>query len=140
MMPATVPESTPTTAASQSLSAVFAALRAKSRIGLLPFIPAGYPDLAATAELLPALELGGASAVEIGIPFSDPIADGPIIQEAFNQALTRKIHVRQVFDTIHKARPNVTIPLVAMVSFSIVFRYGVDKSLADSRGAGFNGL
>src|SRR5947207_2253724 len=59
----------------------FEALRANGRIGLLPFITAGYPDLATTAAALPALEAGGATAVEIGIPFSDPIADGPTIQE-----------------------------------------------------------
>ncbi|MFI5382087.1 MAG: tryptophan synthase subunit alpha [Tepidisphaerales bacterium] len=125
----------------KTLATVFAGLRQQQqRIGLMPFIPAGYPNLAATAALLPAIEQGGASAIEIGIPFSDPVADGPVIQEAFTHALAHKIKVRDVFDCIRGARPTVSIPLVAMVSFSIVFRYGVDRFAADAASAGFNGL
>jgi tryptophan synthase alpha chain len=123
-----------------TLSDVFAGLRANQRIGLLPFIPAGYPNLETTAQLLPALQAGGASAVEIGIPFSDPIADGPIIQEAFTHALAHKLRVRDVFQSIRQARPAVSIPLVAMVSYSVVFRYGTEKFIAEAAAAGFSGL
>ncbi len=125
---------------SLTLAQVFADLRAHRRIGLLPFIPAGYPNLATTAALLPALQAGGASAIEIGIPFSDPIADGPTIQEAFNVALSRKLTVTDIFKTIASARPTVHIPLLAMVSYSIVFRYGLDRFVRDANSAGFNGL
>lgn len=123
-----------------SIASVFAALRARGEIGLLPFIPAGYPDLRTTQAILPALEAAGASVVEIGIPFSDPIADGPAIQEAFAAALASGVRVRDVFSAIGEVRSRVGMPLVAMVSFSIVFRYGTERFFADARSAGFDGV
>jgi tryptophan synthase alpha chain len=124
----------------RTLADTFADLRARRQIGLLPFIPAGYPDLAATRALLPALEEGGASAVEIGIPFSDPIADGPVVQEAFTYALSKKLRLAEVFEAVKDARPTTSLPLLAMVSYSLVFRYGPQRFYADARVAGFNGL
>lgn len=124
----------------KSLKDIFADLRARKRVGVFPFIPAGYPDLNATRQLLPALERAGASAIEVGIPFSDPIADGPVIQEAFTAALSRGLKLKDVLKTVREARPTVSIPLVSMVSYSIVFRYGPEKYFADAREAGFDGL
>lgn len=124
----------------RSISDVFEDLRARSRIGLVAFIPAGFPDLETTAASLLALQAGGASVVEIGIPFSDPIADGPIIQEAFTAALARKVRVSDVFRTVAAVRPKLTIPLVAMLSYSIVFRYGIEPFVRDAKAAGFDGL
>ncbi len=106
----------------------------------MPFIPAGYPDLATTAAVIPALEAAGASLIEIGIPFSDPIADGPIIQAAFSHALARKLHVRDVLATVKAARRTTTIPIVAMVSYSIVFRYGSERFFPDLCASGFDGV
>jgi tryptophan synthase alpha chain len=128
------------TAATRSIAQTFHDLRARNRIGLVPFLPAGFPDLETTAACLPALEAGGASVIEIGIPFSDPIADGPIIQAAFTAALARKIKVADVFRTVASVHSKLTIPVVAMVSYSIVFRYGVEKFTADAKAAGFSGL
>src|SRR5687767_13037104 len=125
---------------SQSLKEVFAGLRGRKRVGLMPFIPAGYPDLNATRELLPALERAGANVIEVGIPFSDPIADGPIIQEAFTAALSKGLKLREVLKTVSAARSSVSIPLVSMVSYSIVYRYGAEKYFADAKAAGFDGL
>ena len=124
----------------KSISEKFADLRQSRQIALMPFIPAGYPDLAATAELLPALEAGGASMIEIGIPFSDPIADGPVIQAAFTQALAHKIKVRDIMATVAKARATVSIPILAMVTYSIVFRYGQERFFSDLAASGFSGL
>jgi tryptophan synthase alpha chain len=124
----------------RSIHDTFADLRQRGRIGLMPFLPAGYPDLETTAACLPALEAGGANVIEIGIPFSDPIADGPVIQEAFTAALSKKLKVADVFRTVASVRDRMTIPLVAMVSYSIVFRYGTDKFIADASAAGFDGL
>jgi tryptophan synthase alpha chain len=124
----------------KSLREIFGELRTRKRVGLLPFIPAGYPDLAATAALLPALERAGASAIEVGIPFSDPIADGPVIQEAFTAALAKGLKLKDVLKTVREARAAVSIPLVSMVSFSIVFRYGPERYFADAKAAGFDGL
>lgn len=124
----------------RSIAETFAELRKQQQIALMPFIPAGYPDLETTAAILPALEAGGANLIEIGIPFSDPIADGPIIQAAFTEALSKGLKLEDVFKTIERARPTVSIPLVAMVSFSIVFRYGVRPFCDVLRQSGFDGV
>jgi len=124
----------------RSLAQVFADLRSRKQIGLLPFVPAGYPDLATTEAILPALESGGASAIEVGIPFSDPIADGPTIQEAFNVALGQKLRVADVFQSIARTRSRIALPLISMVSYSIVYRYGARRYFSDAVSAGFNGL
>ena len=110
-----------------NIDSTFAALREKKQLALMPFIPAGYPDLATTAALLPAMEKAGANLIEIGIPFSDPIADGPVVQEAFTAALAHRIKVAQVFEAVAAARPRVSVPLLGMLSYSIVFRYGITR-------------
>ena len=106
----------------------------------MPFIPAGYPNFATTIAVLPALEAGGASLIEIGFPFSDPIADGPTIQAAFNEALQHGANVHGILEAVRRARPRVTIPIVAMVSYSIIFRYGQEKFFPDLAAAGFDGV
>ena len=128
------------TGAHRSLRQTFDELRARKRAGLVAFIPAGFPDLATTAKLLPALQEGGANVIEVGIPFSDPIADGPVIQEAFTAALAHKIRVSDVLLAVASVRSKVTIPMVAMLSYSIVYRYGLDRFITDAKSAGFDGL
>ena len=123
-----------------NISTTFATLREKKHLALMPFIPAGYPDLATTAALLPAMEQAGANLIEIGIPFSDPIADGPTIQAAFTAALAKGLKLADIFNTIRQTRAKVSIPLVAMVSYSIVYRYGVERFAADAKASGFDGL
>jgi tryptophan synthase alpha chain len=124
----------------KTLANVFQELRSRQRIGLLPFIPAGFPDLATTTAVLPALQAAGASAIEVGFPFSDPIADGPTIQEAFTAALAKGVKVADVFAAVAAARPKVTIPLLAMVSYSIMYRYGPDRFLSAAKSAGFDAM
>ena len=124
----------------QSIRQTFELLRERRQIALMPFVAAGFPDLASTAAVLPALQAGGASMIEIGFPFSDPIADGPTIQAAFTEALTKGIRIADSFRTVAAARASVSIPLVAMLSYSIVFRYGVARFVKDAKLAGFDGL
>lgn len=126
--------------ARRSLPQTFEALSAAGKLGLVAFVPAGYPNLETTAAMLPAIERAGASVIEIGVPFSDPVADGPIIQEAFSHALTAKVKMADVFAMVRSVRASVSLPLVAMLSYSIVFRYGVDRFVADAKAAGFDGL
>src|SRR3954452_18290654 len=109
----------------RSLAQTFQELRARKQIAMMPFIAAGYPDIETTIATIPALEKAGANLLEIGFPFSDPIADGPVIQEAFVRALAKKLHVADVFHAIKQVRDTVSIPLVAMLSYSVVFRYGL---------------
>lgn len=127
-------------AARPNLAARFSDLRRQKRIGLLPFIPAGYPDMATTAATLAALDNAGATAIEIGFPFSDPIADGPIIQEAFTAALAKGVKVADIFGCVEEARPRLSVPLVAMVSFSVVYRSGVERFVSAASSAGFDAL
>jgi tryptophan synthase alpha chain len=128
------------TAKRQSIRSTLGSVRERRQIALMPFIAAGFPDLASTAAVLPALEAGGASMVEIGFPFSDPIADGPTIQAAFTESLAKGIRIADTFRTIEAARAKVSIPFVGMLSYSIVFRYGVERFVRDAKSAGFDGL
>ncbi len=118
----------------------FARLKQAGRIAMMPFIPAGYPDLATTAATITALASAGADLIEIGFPFSDPIADGPTIQEAFTEALASKLRVDEIFETIRRVRAGVLLPIVGMVSYSIVYRYGLQRFVTDAVASGFDGL
>jgi len=124
----------------KTIQETFTELRREKRLGLFPFISAGYPDLATTSALLPALEKAGASGVEIGFPFSDPVADGPTIQESYTVALKNGVTVTQIFQTIKDTRAKITIPLIAMVSYSIVYRYGLERFVRDAQTSGINAL
>lgn len=116
----------------------FAAARGDSRCALLPFITAGYPDLATTAELLRALPDAGADAIELGFPFSDPIADGPVIAESMHRALLAGVTPESIFQTVAAVRPRV--PVLAMVSVSIVERMGAESFIARAFDSGFAGF
>jgi tryptophan synthase alpha chain len=129
-----------TSIVARSLAESFAADRAKHRIGFVPFIPAGYPDLATTIAVAEGLDAVGATAIEIGFPFSDPIADGPIIQAAFTAALAKKITVEQIFQAASQITSRIATPIVGMLSYSIVYRYSAEKFFAKSKAAGFAGL
>jgi tryptophan synthase alpha chain len=103
-------------------------------------VAAGYPTVEASVEILKALDLPGIGAIEIGFPFSDPTADGPMIQEAFADTLSKGTRIGDLFAAIGKARGEISKPYIAMVSYSIVFRYGVERFFAEARSAGFAGI
>ena len=117
----------------------FGELRKKGVTAFMPFITAGDPDLETSFRILEAAEGNGASLVEFGIPFSDPIADGPVIQSSFTRALAGGVNIDEVFARMKSARRTITIPVVTMLSFSIVFRYGVEKFVREADEAGFDG-
>jgi len=122
------------------IAQTFAQLRDRKQIALMPFIAAGFPDLQTTSAVLPALERAGTNLIEVGFPFSDPIADGPVIQEAFTDALKNHLHVSQIFQAVKDVRAGMSIPLAAMISYSVVFRYGLDRFITDAKSSGFDGL
>ncbi|HLL87855.1 MAG TPA: tryptophan synthase subunit alpha [Tepidisphaeraceae bacterium] len=126
--------------ARRSIAETFAALRERGRIGLMPFVAAGFPDLPTTAATMSAIEAAGAHLIEVGTPFSDPIADGPTIQEAFVDALAKKVRVDDVLAMVAERRPRLALPLVSMLSYSIVFRYGLQRYLTNAKQAGFDAL
>jgi tryptophan synthase alpha chain len=114
--------------------------RDRSRLHLMPFVSAGYPSMEATAQTLVEVSRSGASLIEVGIPFSDPIADGPVIQESFTEALAAGATLDGVLQTVKNVRSDVKVPLVAMVSFSVAFRVGTQKFTEKLKSAGFDGL
>lgn len=120
---------------------IFTSLRQERKRALMPFICGGHPRPGATAQVLPALQAAGASIVEIGIPFSDPIADGPVIAAAMHEALQRGSTPQSVLDEVRSVRDQVSIGLVAMVSVSIVHRMGGPAEfVARAADAGFDGF
>jgi len=107
---------------------------------LLPFLCAGSPELDALPKLLPAMQAAGASIVEIGFPYSDPVADGPTIAAAMHEALEKGITPKIIFDQVRSVRAQLTIGLVAMVSVSIVIAMGGPVEFAKQASkAGFDG-
>jgi tryptophan synthase alpha chain len=107
----------------------------------MPFITAGYPDLETTEALLADFERRGVRICEIGIPFSDPIADGPIIQASFTEALERGVTVAKIFQAIRRYRVGGgKMALTAMGSYSIIFRHGPAAYIKEAAEAGFDGL
>jgi len=119
---------------------IFQDLRANGRKALMPFVVAGDPTLDALPGTLAALEQAGASIAEIGIPFSDPIADGPVIAEAMHRALQRGVSPSVVLARVRELRASVRMGLVAMVSVSIVERSGGSAFIAALADAGFDGV
>lgn len=106
----------------------------------MPFVVAGDPYPGCLPETLQALQAGGADAVEIGIPFSDPIADGPVIAAAMHRSLSGGTTVQSVLSEVEGIRPAIDIPLLAMVSISIVDRLGGPAFLDRLAAAGFDGV
>ncbi len=122
------------------IDAIFAQRRGKGLKTLAPFLCGGYPTLASTGEALPRLEAAGASMVEIGIPFSDPIADGPVIASAMHEAIEAGVTPEGVLEQVAAVRSLVSMGLVAMVSVSIVDRLGRTRACRMLREAGFDGV
>ncbi|MDX1946743.1 MAG: tryptophan synthase subunit alpha [Pirellulaceae bacterium] len=121
------------------LDQLFTDLRRQGRKALMPFVTAGDPDLAFTGEVIRELDRRGATMCEVGIPYSDPIADGPVIQASYTRALAHNIKVQAIFDMLRAASRDVKMPLVTMVSYAIVHRYGLAKYVADAQAAGVCG-
>jgi tryptophan synthase alpha chain len=118
----------------------FARLRAERRKGFIPYICAGDPNLAATTELVLALEKAGADIVELGVPFSDPLADGIVNQLAAQRALAAGATVRSVLDCIRDIRKQSEVPVVLYTYLNPIFRFGLERFHQEAAGAGVDGL
>ena len=106
----------------------------------MPYITAGYPDLETTAKLLRRLDTAGCQAIEVGFPFSDSIADGPVIQDSFHRALKAGLRVDELFAAVAAVRDQLSAGLLAMVSMSIVQRLGMKAFAERAADCGFDGL
>ena len=117
-----------------------ASIAADGRKALAPFVVAGDPDLDATLAVLEALDRAGAAVCELGVPYSDPIADGPVIQASYTRALAAGFTLEKFFALVARATSRVQMPILAMVSYSIIFRRGIDRFVADAAASGLAGL
>ena len=106
----------------------------------IPFITCGDPDLETTAKIVREAVANGADLIELGIPFSDPTAEGPVIQGAKIRALKGGVTTDKVFDLVRELRKDVTVPMVFMTYSNVVFSYGADKFISTCKEIGINGL
>ena len=119
----------------------FARLKAEGRPGLVAFLTVGYPDVQSTLALVPALIEGGAAIIELGVPFSDPLAEGPTIQAASLRALQQGVTPHVCLDVVRQLRANgVSVPLVLMGYYNPVLAYGIEDFCRDAADAGADGL
>ena len=120
---------------------MFARIRQERRPGLIVFLTTGFPDLDATRELVPALAAAGADAIELGVPFSDPLADGPTIQESTFKALENGVTLQDCLDMVQTVRPAVpNTPLILMSYYNPILTYGLSRFAAAAAQAGVDGL
>jgi tryptophan synthase alpha chain len=110
------------------------------RKALITFITAGDPSLAATENLIFDLEKSGADVIELGVPFSDPLADGPVIQASHLRALKKGVSLADVFKLVSKIRKKTQIPICFMLSYNLILKYGLDKFNEQAERAGVDGV
>src|SRR5215210_4358241 len=122
------------------IPSLFQSLRQQNRKALMPFVTAGDPDLAFTTAMIKEVIGRGSHLCEVGIPYSDPIADGPVIQASYTRALAHKIKLADILNTLGEVRRQIKAPLVTMVSYAIVYRHGLEKYVDDSANHGLAGL
>ena len=118
----------------------FAELEAKNQKALISYIMVGFPNTDATVAAVKGLVSGGADIIELGFPFSDPLADGPTIQNASTISLNNKTKIRQYFGIVKKIRKETGIPLVLMTYTNIVYHAGYSKFITDAKKAGIDGF
>jgi tryptophan synthase alpha chain len=123
-----------------AIDSLFTDLRANKRKALMPFVTAGDPDLDFTAAVIQELVKRGASMCEVGVPYSDPIADGPVIQASYTRALEKQVKLAGILDMLGKVVPTVKAPLVTMVSYAIIFRHGAEKYADELVSRGIAGM
>jgi len=121
------------------LERAFAGLSRRRRKALVIYVMAGDPEPAFTLRLVPKLEEAGADVVELGYPFSDPVADGPVVQAAGQRALDKFSGLPSFFDLVRKIRAKTAVPLVVMTYYNPIFRFGEAKFARDALAAGLDG-
>lgn len=127
-------------ACSERLTQTWNSLLDGGRKALIPYVTGGDPDLDTTAALIRTLGQSGADVIEVGIPFSDPIADGPAVQRASHRALTGGATVAAILEAVRRARPAVEQPILAMVYYNSIFHYGETRFMAQAAASGLDGL
>jgi tryptophan synthase alpha chain len=122
------------------ISEVFAKLKSKKRGGFIPFITAGDPDLTVTEKLLCELAEAEADIIEVGVPFSDPVADGPVIQRASERALKRGTNVKSVLDCIAEVKRQIDVPIVLFSYYNPLLQFGPEALATAAQRAGVDAI
>lgn len=122
------------------ISEAFKSLKQSGQCGFIPFITAGDPDLETTAALIVELARAGATVVELGVPFSDPVADGPTIQRSSERALRSRVGVADVLQIIRDARRETDVPVVLFSYFNPLLQFGIEQLAAECVRAGVDGI
>jgi tryptophan synthase alpha chain len=118
----------------------FSRLKKKNETALIPYVMAGDPDLATTKTLILAMENAGADIIELGAPFSDPLADGPTIQKAALRSLRHHTSIADVLGLVADVRKTSKIPLIVMTYYNLIFHYGEERFVQDAAAAGLDGV
>ena len=122
------------------ISKTFKRLKQQGKKAFVPYAMAGDPSLERTRDVVLLFEECGADIVELGVPFSDPLADGPTIQRASERALKNGVTLRKVLSFVKDLRQTTEIPLVLMTYFNLVFKYGIENFIKDAGGFGVDGV
>jgi tryptophan synthase alpha chain len=125
---------------SRRIGDMFRELKTHGKKAFIPFIMAGDPDLETTIQLVPELERAGSHIIELGIPFSDPVADGPTIQRAAQRALQHHYRLSDYLGAVQAIRQISNVPLMAFSYFNPIFQYGLESFACDARSAGVDGI
>jgi len=122
------------------IAETFASLKRNNRKGFIPFITAGDPDLQTTRELIIELAAGGATLIELGIPFTDPMADGPVIQRASERALRHMFGIEDVLQIIAEARRQTDVPIILFSYLNPLLQFGIERLADEGKRAGIDGV
>jgi len=122
------------------ISQTFESLRRKGEKALIPFVTAGYPDLATTEKLIYEIEKNGADLLELGVPFSDPMADGPVIQYSSERALQKGTNLKMILALVKTVRLKTDMPIILMGYFNPFFSYGLKRFTEDAKRVGVDGV
>lgn len=122
------------------ISEAFATLQSTAGQGFIPFITAGDPDLPTTERLLVELSLAGATVIELGVPFSDPMADGPVIQRASERALKHGFSLDELLAVVSRVRKTIATPIILFSYFNPLLQYGLQRLATAARQAGIDGV
>lgn len=118
----------------------FAKLKRESHKGFIPFITAGDPDLPTTLKLIIELARAGSTLIELGIPFSDPMADGPVIQRASERALLHRVGVGEVLQVVSDARRETDVPIILFSYFNPLLQFGIERLADEAKRVGLDGI
>jgi tryptophan synthase alpha chain len=118
----------------------FTTLKREGKKGFIPFITAGDPDLATTEKLLVTLTQSGATLIELGVPFSDPMADGPVIQRASERALKNSFGLQEILDLVSRARKQIDIPIILFSYYNPLLQFGLKRLAEAAKDVGLDGV